>query len=211
MRTITKGREPNSLTLHRATQRADYDNYPSKDDLRRTLVAEQRGLCCYCLSRIRPTGAEMKIEHWHSREKHPNEQLDYANLLAACMGGEGHPAKHQHCDTRKGDRDFSRNPANPQDCVESLIRFKNDGTIASDTAAFDAELNDVLNLNVAFLKSNRKAVLDAFKDTLAKRGMLPRHTLQRWLADWRGQSHANNLEPFCQVVVYWLRKRLARP
>ena len=69
----------------------------------------------------------------------------------------------------------------------------------------------MLNLNVAFLKSNRKAVLDAFKDTLAKRGMLPRLTLQRWLADWSGQSHANNLEPFCQVVVYWLRKRLARP
>ncbi len=52
MRTILKGREPASLTEHRATPGADYDGYRDKDTLRAHLVAEQRGLCCYCLSRI---------------------------------------------------------------------------------------------------------------------------------------------------------------
>ena len=154
----------------------------------------------------------MKIEHWHSRApgRYPAEQLDYSNLLAACMGNEGLPRRHQHCDSRKGERDLSRNPARPLPRVEQLIRFLGDGRVASDDPAFDAELNDVLNLNEAGLRNRRKAVLDAFKDTLTKRGPLKRATLQKWLQDWNGDSQAGNLREFCQVVVYWLQKRLAR-
>ena len=53
MRAITKGPEPVSLTAHRQTPHCDYDNYAAKDDLRNALVSEQRGLCCYCMGRIR--------------------------------------------------------------------------------------------------------------------------------------------------------------
>ena len=28
----------------------------------------------------------MKVEHWHSRYRYSNEQLDYSNLLGACKG-----------------------------------------------------------------------------------------------------------------------------
>jgi uncharacterized protein (TIGR02646 family) len=210
MRTINKRNEPASLTLHRLIARADYDNYADKDTLRQSLAVEQRGLCCYCLSRIRPAAGNMKIAHWHSRNLHPNEQLVYMNLLGACMGNEGQSPQRQHCDTRQGNRDISRNPANPTHQVERFVHFEADGRITSDDPHFKAELNDVLNLNVAILKNNRKATLEAFKITLIKRGDLPRATLERWLRDWNGESHANELPPFSQVVVYWLRKRLAR-
>lgn len=83
----------------------------------------------------------------------------------------------QHCDTRQGERGISRNPAVPADRVEDLIRYQPDGTITSDDIQFDRDLNDVLNLNVAFLKNNRKATLNGFKETLLKRGHLPRVTL----------------------------------
>ena len=53
MRDISKGDEPLSLTEHRCQPHADYDNYSDKDALRASLVSEQRGLCCYCLARIR--------------------------------------------------------------------------------------------------------------------------------------------------------------
>jgi hypothetical protein len=153
----------------------------------------------------------MKIEHWHSQAGYAAEQLNYGNLLGACMGNEGKPGKDQHCDSKKGDRDLSRNPANPAHRVEDLIRFEGDGRIVSQDPAFDAELNEVLNLNLAFLKSNRKATLSALQKALAKGGKLPRAALQKWLAEWNGESGAGELRPFCQVVVYWLRKRLARP
>jgi len=61
MRAITKGPEPPSLTAHRQTPPCDYDNYTDKDGLRHSLVTEQRGLCCYCMGRIRNGPKTMKI------------------------------------------------------------------------------------------------------------------------------------------------------
>jgi hypothetical protein len=62
VRAIAKGPEPASLTAHRLTPHCDYDNYAAKDDLRNALVTEQRGLCCYCMSRIHNGPETMKIE-----------------------------------------------------------------------------------------------------------------------------------------------------
>lgn len=210
MRTIRKGVEPASLTQHRCAPHADYDNYSDKDALREALAAEQRGLCCYCLSRIRPEASRMKIEHWHCQANHPNEQLDYANLLGACLGNEGQPRNQQHCDTRKGNEELSRNPANPRHEVDNLVRFRGDGRITSHDPVFDDELNRVLNLNVAFLRNNRKSTLDAFHAFIGKRGELHRSTLERLLREWNGDSHGGELREYCQVIVFWLRKRLAR-
>ncbi len=210
MRRIIKGLEPASLTQHRQTEHADYDNYQDKNTLREFLVAEQRGLCCYCLSRIRPERTEMKIEHWHSRKNYPGEQLVYRNLLGACLGNDGQSKSDQHCDTRKGEDDFSRNPADPASSIENFIQFKADGRIASTHTALDQELNEVLNLNLAFLKNQRKAALDAFIMSLKKRAELQRSTLEKWVSYWNGESHTGELRPYCQVIVYWLKKRLAR-
>jgi uncharacterized protein (TIGR02646 family) len=127
MRTIRKGAEPNSLVQHRHLEGADYENYRGKDELRACLVQEQRGLCCYCMTRIGPNRDAMKIEHWHPQANHPEEQLNYSNLLAACMGNDGRRKADQYCDTSKGNRDLSRNPANPLDRVEELTRFLGDG------------------------------------------------------------------------------------
>jgi hypothetical protein len=151
----------------------------------------------------------MKIEHWHSRSRYGAEQLAYSNLLGVCMGNEG-SAGGSHCDKSKGDRDLSRNPAEQTHRVDEIVRFTGDGRISSSDPVFAAELQEVLNLNIPILVNNRRMVLDAFKDALGKRGPLPRSTLERWLRDWDGESTKGELNPFCQVVVYWIRKRLAR-
>jgi uncharacterized protein (TIGR02646 family) len=210
MRRIIKGREPRSLTQHRQKPHAIYDNYPDKDTLREALVKEQRGLCCYCLAEIQPEIGAMKIEHWHSQARYQSEQLMYRNLLGACRGNEGQSRSEQHCDTHKGEEDFSRNPADPARAIENLIEFEDDGTIISTDAGLDQELNSILNLNIAPLKNNRKAALDGFVMSVRKRAGFQRATLEKWLADWNGESHSNHLRPYCQVVIYWLRKRLAR-
>lgn len=126
------------------------------------------------------------------------------------MGNEGLPHKNQHCDTHKANCDLSRNPANPSHRVDQLIRYRPDGTIRSDEEMFDQELNRVLNLNVAVLKSYRKAVLDGFLGSLPRHGDVPRSTFEKWLRDWNGDSGSGELKPFNQVIVYWLRKRLRR-
>jgi uncharacterized protein (TIGR02646 family) len=97
MRNIHKNPEPTSLTQHRCNTNTDYDNYAEKDDLRESLVNEQRWICCYCMQRIYPNLENMKIEHNKSQSpnKFPEKQLDYGNLLGACLGGTGKPKRDQ--------------------------------------------------------------------------------------------------------------------
>lgn len=66
----------------------------------------------------------------------------------------------------------------------------------SEDPQFNYDLNSTLNLNIEFLKSNRKATLDAFKDGLRQRGPLSRPTMEKWLADWNGESNSDELKPY---------------
>jgi len=211
MKAIAKGAEPASLPRHRMKLNCDYDNYPDKDALRRALVTEQRGICCYCMGRIRSGPDTMKIEHWHCQTKHPTEQLKYRNLLGACLGGHGQPWHLQHCDTRKGDDDIRWNPADPAHRIETRIRYEMDGSIRSDDTAFDKELDTVLNLNLPRLKNNRKGVLDGILGWWRQergRGSVSRSRLKRE-CDYR-VGGIGELEPFCQVTVWWIEQRLER-
>ena len=99
MISINKGVEPQSLIQHRKSKYSDYDNYQDKATLRKTLVSEQDGMCCYCMGRIPDKQGQLKIEHWQCIANYPQNQLIYQNLLAACKGGEGKEYSIQHCDT----------------------------------------------------------------------------------------------------------------
>lgn len=206
MRTILKGPEPATLTQHRQLAHADYDNYADKAALRHALVAEQRGLCCYCQSRIRATPEGMKIEHWQCQADHPERQLDFGNLLGACCGGHGRSEREQHCDTRKGNNALSFSVCDLAHPIERQIRFLGDGTIKADDVGIDEALDRVLNLNLSRLVSNRKAVLAAFQQRLQNgRRVDPSRELPKWDGGEPGE-----LPEFAQVVVYWLRKKQAR-
>ena len=209
MRAIAKGREPPSLTTHRQAPHGDYDNYRDKGALRNALAVEQRGLCCYCMGRIRPGANEMKVEHWRCRARYPDEQLSYRNLLGACPGGEGKPFRSQHCDTRKGDDDLRWNPADPAHAIEARLRYGLDGAIESGDAAFDTQLNRVLNLNLAFLRNNRKVVLESLLRWWgAQSKPVPRERIERQRDRYAVGNGA--LAPYCQVAVWWLQRKLGR-
>ncbi len=219
MRAITKLTEPPSLTQHRAAAHADYDNYRDKDTLRTCLVEEQRGLCCFCGGRIAANPDRMKIAHWMPQTPYPQHQLDYWNLLGACLGNEGQLKSKQHCDTHQGDALLSRNPANPGHRIEDFIQFLPDGTITSCDPILEQELGrrkqgdefeeGALNLNVSFLRTNRKRALNAFTAGLRKRGHLSQMALGNLISKWRGDA-PGELDAYAPVIVYWLRKRLAR-
>lgn len=213
MKQIVKKTEPRSLTRHRRAPHSDYPNYAHKDQLRISIVTEQRGLCCYCMGRISPSRDAMKIEHWHCQARYAGEQLDYKNLLGSCCGGERQPRFLQHCDTRKGDEDMMWNPADAAHGIEHRIRYGMDGTIRSDDAQFDSDLSDVLNLNIQFLKNNRvavlKAVLDWWKDEKGRRhGPVPKAILQKKRASFSPAT--GELSPYCQVAVWFLDQRLSK-
>ena len=214
MRAITKGQEPRSLVEHRANAYANYANYADKDDLRAALVREQRGLCCYCMTRVEATSTGMKIEHWRCQSRNANLELTYSNLLAACLGGHGQPEELQHCDTRKGEQDLKFNPAIAAHAIGHRIRFEMDGRIASTDIDFNAQLNDVLNLNLPVLRNRRKGVLSGILDwwdseKTRLRGPVPNDQLARERARREGDG-VSRLTPFDPVAVWWLDQRLTR-
>ena len=213
MRQIVKGAEPASLMTHRQTPPCDYDNYRPKDDLRHALVTEQRGLCCYCMGRVHNGPTTMKIEHWRCQSRHPDEQLNYQNLLGACLGGNGQPFHKQHCDTRKGDSELQWNPADATHHIETRVRYELDGSIHADVAAFDKQLHQVLNLNLPLLKNNRKGVYDAVlawwrSERSRIQGPVPRQRIERERD--RHVSGSGQLSPYGQVAVWLLGQKLAR-
>lgn len=209
MRNIAKGAEPASLTVHRQTEHCDYDNYPDKAALRHALVAEQQGLCCYCMARIRDESDSMKVEHWQCQSRYEAEELSYRNLLGACLGGNAQPPNLQHCDTSKGDRDLAWNPADPTHHVETRVRYEADGSIRSDEPVFGDQLSEVLNLNLPRLKSNRRSVLDAVlgwwrQEKARRQGPVLRVQFER-----ERRVRLDECQPYCQVAVWWLDQRLA--
>ncbi len=213
MREITKGVEPASLTAHRQTPHCGYENYRDKESLRLALVAEQRGICCYCMARISANNDSMKVEHWRCQERYPTEQLSYDNLLGVCRGGEGQPLRLQHCDTKKADKDLRWNPAESAHHIETRIRYDPDGTIRSDDVAFDVQLHEVLNLNLPFLKNSRKAVYDGFLEWCRReknriRGPIPRERLLRERG--RYMSDTSVLQPHSQIAVWLLEQRIRK-
>lgn len=206
MRAIAKGNEPVSLTEHRAQEHSSYANYQGKPALRTALVAEQRGLCCYCMGRIIADGQRMKIEHWQSQAGYPQHQLDYGNLLGACLGGGAAKPGDQTCDTRKGDLDLKWNPATPLHAIESRISYRNNGEIRSNDPQFDGELDVVLNLNVPFLKNNRKGALEAVqKWWQIKRPS--RNQVQARITKF--DNGIGDLEAFAPVAIWFLKRKLA--
>jgi uncharacterized protein (TIGR02646 family) len=202
---ITKGAEPNSLTQHRAQAHGDYDNYAQKDDLRAALVGEQRGLCCYCTGRIRAASSAMKIEHWQCQATYPQQQLAYGNLLGACLGGEGNSPAEQHCDTKKANQDLKWNPANAAHVIESRLRYLADGAVESGDGDFSSQLNDVLGLNLYYLKNSRKAVLDSVLNWWRSTPNA-RQKVQQQID--RRTSDAAEHQPFSPVAVWFLRQKL---
>ena len=210
--------EPKELMQHRNEQYSNFDNYTHMEKLRSALVQEQHGLCCYCMSRIAADRGKMKVEHWHSRSRCPDQELDYSNLLGVCMGGEAkrgekRPVSLQHCDTRKGNEDLKWNPANPQHAIETRLRYTRDGSIRSHDVTFGNQLHDVLNLNLPLLKANRRSVYDEFNRWLKRehrksRGPIPRDRLRR--KHDQMTKRTTLLTPYCQIGIWLLEQHLSR-
>jgi hypothetical protein len=154
----------------------------------------------------------MRIEHWRSQENYPEDQLKYLNLLGGCKGGEGQPHHLEHCDKRKGDANLEWNPADPTHHVETRISYASDGTILTNEALFNDQLNHVLNLNLPLIKNNRKGVLTALlywwkQEKERCRGPVPKVSVERQVEQWA--RPAAELVPYSQVAVWWLREKLA--
>ncbi|HLO86719.1 MAG TPA: retron system putative HNH endonuclease [Nostocaceae cyanobacterium] len=211
MKRIIKGKEPNCLLQYRQIPGATYEGYHPKDNLKKALLTEQGYICCYCMQRI--SEENMEIEHWKPRceGKYPELQIDYKNLLASCSGNRGNRIANQHCNARKGEEEITINPADDSKNCENYIKYKSSGKIISDEQNIDHELNNILNLNLPTLIENRKTALDTIVNALNKK--FPnkpwlKEAISKEIDKLSSKDSEGKYSPYCQYVVFYLRKRL---
>jgi uncharacterized protein (TIGR02646 family) len=222
MKQITKNQEPRSLVQHRANG-GTYDNLP-KDELRRTLLAEQGHICCYCMKRIPQklnqkeidkSYPNCKIEHINCQSQNREQELNYLNMLLACNGNHGFPRIMQTCDTYKGEMDLSFNPSDTNRNIENLIRYRSNGEIFSDDETIDNELNNVLNLNTKNLSDARAIYYKNIQTKIIFEGKKRKgKNIQKHFYEKEKQNlltlNNGKFTQYCMVGVYLIDKKLSK-
>ncbi|MCB9583901.1 MAG: TIGR02646 family protein [Polyangiaceae bacterium] len=173
---------------------------PCPEEVRKQLVADQQGLCCYCMARIRVD--RMKVEHFHPQSAFPEQSTDWGNLLGACLGGQDEPEAFRRCDTRKGSEQIGVDPRDA--ALLARISYSATGKLQSNDNAVLRELESVLGLNQKRLVDNRKAALVRYVQLLRRRlgtGTWSVHALLSELANLRGQSE---LPEYAGYIEHWL-------
>lgn len=206
--------------------RAAGGNYKGLDtgELREQLLHEQGHICCYCMKRIPQTLSEeqiarhypkCKIEHVLSQENHPDQELNYQNLLIACNGNHGQPKKMQTCDTFKGDRDLSFNPADRYRNIEQILKYLPNGEIRSDDRTIDRELDEILNLNTLDLKKVRAEYYKNIQQRISTEGkQRAGKEIQRRFYEAKKRKLLemvdNKFSEYCMIGVYLINKKLRK-
>lgn len=173
MRHIEKSIEPKEFTDWKATHPdvvySDLGRdklYPGAQKarfaLRDSLLAEQKGLCCYCETRI--DNGDFHVEHFRPKDTHlfPELQLDYGNLHACCRKNP-HGGDDEYCGHRKKN-DFSDSLVSPleSDCSTHFI-FDITGKVTGTDDRGKATVS-ILNLNSVLLTKSRKNLIEEFED-----------------------------------------------
>ncbi len=220
---ITKNTN-NPLEEYYCSPHACYADMPSetKKTLIESLLTEQGFLCAYCMARVTEKNAH--IEHWYPQNPIPGPQTDeeknihrlrcieYDNLLAVCPGGSGKPKKEQFCDSSKGNKKLTYNPATPEHHRRLGIGYKKStGEVFSDNGQFDRQLNEILNLNLPQLRFNRKKIIENLNRELDKaKNSATRARISSILNNYRSKDAEGKLTEYAGVAIYFLEKRLAK-
>lgn len=241
MRTFTKGPAPDIVADHdRQWQsecrdrppvpgetprvRARFDQLDKKTP-RERLVAEQLGLCAFCLGRIRPqspveANAGAVLAHVTPLSAAPLRIFDWTNLVGACPGGTD---RAPHCDRAQADRRLHIHPGYSPLALEEHITYSSMGRLHYGGPALfgrtpdeiQAEFDDVLRLNVPRLMQNRTGILEETNRRLPKsRGPYPVSLLHDEIRHWESPVSIATDPPmmgrrpyFCVAIAY-LKKKL---
>ncbi len=174
------------------------------------LLAEQGGLCAYCMRGI--SAASAHVEHIVPQSMAAGEDdplsVDYQNLLAVCDGFEG-SAEGLTCDRARGNKVLSVNPLKP-DTLES-IRYMRDGRIRSEVPVIAQDLETTLNLNQSLLVRNRRVVLKELFGRLGRYERLHgKSGLRRYCEKYLAAHLSDPSEriPYDGAIIYFMKKRL---
>ena len=204
MRKIIKNKEPKKWTEYRLTPDVDYESIP---ELRESLLQEQGYICAYCMRRIphkdKNSNENSRIDHILSRDKHPDMKLDYGNMVICCPGAI---SGNFHCDKFKVEEDITFSLFNDS-FIPTLKYSTKTGKIKSSNPDWDAEMNNILNLNHEILKANRLEALNGVITSLVGKQWTTGE-VRRKLEEWNNKDKQGRFKPYCGIVIWYLNKKL---
>ncbi|MEO0042330.1 MAG: hypothetical protein RL329_1778 [Bacteroidota bacterium] len=212
-----------------------YDQFSSEEDckmafdeLRNTLITEQGNICCYCQQKIAFKTANtgkplMKTEHFvpkKGKDKDESKQLDYNNLLAACLGNQD-SGNENHCDSSKSDARLQvlPNPAEiRQSNFDGFLIYKvreREGcvdVIAADLANLELkkDIEERLHLNEQNLRQKRFAVWNAIWRKVNKGYKIDIQQVKDIIEKYEcnlNESGERDFYEFAGFIVQWYRHR----
>lgn len=219
MRKIDKGPEPQEWKAYRTTPNVRYQSFPFLVD---ALLEEQGYICAYCERRIphrdAPNEEDHRIDHLNpqrnARQAGDDSDLDYQNMVICCPGNIANNKDYYHCDKAKGHKELVVSPLSF--AMMGTIRYTPSGIVKSTDEKLDAELNEEgLNLNNHYLVQHRQETWATVIEKLNDMGWTKKHVaavLSTWenrhTILYKDEEHQAFL-PFCSMVCFMLRKKLA--
>jgi uncharacterized protein (TIGR02646 family) len=198
MKFIHKGKEPKAWKDYRETEGAAFR---AINELQNALLEDQGYLCCYCMSQINKEN--MKVEHWKPR-RYTSFIFDFDNLFAACKGNF---CTDKHCDTKKDEDEIIIHPADLVNNCETIIGYSLATGKITYPIAYKRDIETILNLNNKVLISNRLAALSAVMSVLNIKNF-NKAFIQKQIIKFENTNAEGKFEPYCQIVLKLLHKRL---
>jgi uncharacterized protein (TIGR02646 family) len=205
MRYIKKSDPPVSFTVWKGKANESWQpswgnlQNPEKDVLRKALLREQGGLCCYCGCELREN--DCHIEHFRPQTDYSGLALVYENLHLSCLC-DVKPGVPLHCGHAKADHFDENKTISPiEDDCEKYFSYSWTGEIVpSDKNDEKADyMRELLKLDIGLLRRQRAAALSSVFD-VAFLGEATADDLQIIRQAFCRRNDSGNFPPFAHVV-----------
>ncbi len=160
MKYIIKGTEPDSFKDWKSSGDKKYNDLinPIKSDVKKSLLVEQGYICCYCEQKISSDSSHIEHLKPKDRDKFPELQLDYTNMLCSCQKqlAKGEP---RHCGNSKDNKTILIYPL--QNYCEIKFKYGFNGSIEHIDEVSKETINH-LQLDIDKLNDLRKNAIEPF-------------------------------------------------
>lgn len=209
MRLITKGQEPQELTIwNKASPKGRYQDLESSEQgketrqaIRKAALQEQFYLCAYCCKQVNETNSNN--EHVSSQRAAPNRTLVFANIVASCT-------TPKRCNQARGSQELPLTPLMPE--CETELHFYLSGKVSGTTERAIEAVN-VLALDIPAIREERKQLVDSllYGNGMTADDLQPPddELLNILVADLQYPDAAGQLPPFSPVLINIIRQFLA--
>lgn len=141
---IQRTDKPKELTYEVQNKLTEEFKQSKKEVWRKRYITDglfkmSHGKCCYCETMLGQEGKALNVEHYHHKDKYPNEVVEWNNLLPSCS----------RCNSNKGTHDTILEPIiNPTvNDPKEFLYFKNYRYKSINRNQIGCNTIDVLYLN----------------------------------------------------------------